>query len=139
MIKELFFKLVDTILLFKKDGDLETGEYTDGTKYTTYRKGGTKYTCVGDKQTPRAGFYLPLKEATCEGQDVTKVFKHFAGPKCVHVPDTGYIFRQPKTKLLIQYSWPGFQIKLIRVFKKGESKKITTVNLINQVSEYGAK
>lgn len=139
MIKELFFKLVDLILIFKKDGILHETEYTDGTKCTMYRMSGTTYTCVGQLNKPQLGFFLPIKEAYCGDKNITKTFKHFAGPKCNHIPDTGYIFRIPKIKFKIDYDYPGIRLNLSRVYEKGDTKPIRTINIANQVSEYGAK
>ena len=141
MIKDIFFKLVDLILVFKKDGKLYEGSYTDGTKYTVYRMSGTKYTCVGIKnpESTPPGFFMPIKEAICEGEVVTKTFKHFAGPKCIHVPDTGYIFRKPVMGVNFLFKWPKLSLVVSRQYKKGPSKIIKASNLLNQLSEYGAK
>lgn len=140
MIKELFFKLVDVIIFFKPD-DMTTKQrfmYTDGNECIEYFYGSKVYRTLGTPSLPPSGFFLPIKEAVCDGKNITDLFKIYAGPKCNHVPDTGYIFKRRKPKFTVKIG-PKLSFKFEIVYEKGPSKTIHVKNILNQTSAFGAR
>jgi hypothetical protein len=141
MIKDLFFKLIEVVLFFKpKNLDvLSREDYLDGTVCTEYYYGTRSYKCIGIPVSPPSGFFLPVKEATHDGKDITELFKEYAGPKCNHVPDTGYIFYRMKPHFNITLKRGGISFGFTLKKCKGESNTVIVKNILNQVSVFGAK
>lgn len=114
-------------------------EYTDGTKVYEYVFGARRYLCVGDRPSPPPpGISFPVVKAETGGNDVTEVFKKYAGPKTNHVPDTGYIFFR-RVPVVSVKSGRGLRLELKFGKEKGESKEIYVKNALGQASVFGAR
>lgn len=115
-------------------------EYEDGTRAWDYSFGSTVYRSVGvEPVEPPTGMFYPIIRAECEGRDVTRKFVRYAGPKCNHIPDTGFIFfrRVPVIKFALRGS--GVRIEFGLAKRKGPSKEVIVTNILGQVSAFGAK
>lgn len=142
MIKQIFFKVMRILVFFKTLNMkvVKTTEYSDGTRAWDYSFGSAVYRSVGaEPKEPPYGVFYPIIKAECEGQDVTKQFMRYAGPKCNHVPDTGFIFfkRIPTFKWSIKGG--GLRLEIGLTKQKGPSKEVVVTNLLGQISVFGAK
>lgn len=142
MIKTIFFNLVRLFMVFKPNNMtvLRQIEYSDGTRAWDYSFGSTIYRSVGvEPSEPQMGMFFPVLQALCEGDDITSKFKRYAGPKCNHVPDTGYILSTLTPYIRLGTVRGKLRLQLGLAKKKGQSKDIVVTNILGQVSVFGAK
>jgi len=142
MIKKVFFKLMRILVFFKTMNMKVLGrtEYSDGTRAWDYSFGSTVYRSIGvEPKEPPHGMFYPIVKAECEGRDVTKRFVRYSGPKCNHVPDTGYIFFRRVPRIKVSIRGFGLRIEFGLEREKGPSKTVHVTNMLGQTSVFGAK
>lgn len=138
MIIQILFNLVT---FFNKPNKhvISESTFTDGAVEWEYKYGSKVYRSVGKPpEEPPMGLFFTVQRAMAGGLDVTEEFKAYAGPKCNHVPDTGYILHRLVPRFRV--SFPGrIRIELGLQKQKGESVEIRATNLIGQMSVFGAR
>ena len=140
MIRRVFFNLV---CFFNRKNLTVVGRerFTDGAWMYHYKYGSRNYSCLGLPEEPPAGVFFTVSEARTWSsdpgdQDVTERFKTFAGPKCNHVPATGYILHTRKWHWRLSFK-NGIQVTLTRAPHKGPDVPINVTNILGQTTVHG--
>lgn len=132
--------LLDVLCFFNRKNLTIVGSerFTDDSVMYHYKYGSRNYSSIGVVHgPPPSGVCLPVSKAMCDRQDITDRFVTFAGPKCNHVPDTGYMLY--KRIPWFRISFPGrLRIEFTMAPHKGPSRPITVTNIIGQESVFGA-
>lgn len=138
MIVRILFKV---LLFFNKPNMsiIDKHVYTDGTVAWSYKYGSRQYTTVGKPpEEPPTGVFFTVQTAVSGGKDVTEEFKRYAGPKCNHMPDTGYIMYRRVPRFSV--SFPGcMRLQFTFAREKGSSEHIQVTNIAGQESVFGAR
>ena len=137
MIIRLFFNL---LYFFNRRNLTIVGRerFTDGAWVYHYKYGSRNYSCLGPPEEPPAGVFFTVSEARTWSSDswspdpdITERFKTFAGPKCNHVPATGYILHTRKWHLWVDFK-NGIRVTLTRAPHKGPDVPIKVTNILGQ-------
>jgi hypothetical protein len=142
MLRLLIFKLLDVWRFLKCNNwhIVETSEFTDGTKITTYVYNGRLYTHIGDEFPPRkTTFSLPIHSAHVGKKNVTKLVKRFMGPVGGQLPESGYMFPKKRFKFFCSFRKYRLSIGIKQIYEKGDDIQIHVCNILGHWSVFGAK
>jgi hypothetical protein len=142
MFRLLIFKLLDLWRFLKCENwhIIETDQFTDGTKITSYVYNGRLYTYIGDDFPPRTtSFSLPIRSAHVGNKNITKLVKRFMGPVGGQLPESGYMFPKKKFKFFCSFHRYRLSIGVKQILIKGEDVNIDVCNILGHWSVFGAR